>query len=44
MVIILNVGSINVDPIFLWRGDLAKNGVQIPFYDIIEMKEILLNK
>ena len=24
--------------------DLAKNGVQIPFYDINEMKEILLNK
>ena len=24
--------------------DLAKDGVQIPFYDIIEMKKILLNK
>ena len=23
--------------------DLAKDGVQIPFYDIIEMKKILLN-
>ena len=24
--------------------DVAKDGVQIPFYDIIEMKKILLNK
>ena len=24
--------------------DLAKGGVQIPFYDIIEMKNILLSK